>query len=135
MLASAREILDWISDAAFALDPGGRCMYVNRRGAELAGQPAGCLLGRMAGEIFPEQWSSGFWACAQALTGRAPGYFRGFYPPAGAWIEAALYPGRRGLLAVLRDVTRQVLAEQQVHRAPAEVEASRRELERLAGRG
>ncbi|HET9973256.1 MAG TPA: BTAD domain-containing putative transcriptional regulator [Streptosporangiaceae bacterium] len=135
MLASVREILDWISDAVFALDPEGRCMYVNERGAELTGQPAGCLVGRMAGEIFPGQWSSGFWACVQALTGRAPGRFRGFYPPAGAWIEAVLYPGRRGLLAVLRDVTGQVLAEQQVHRALAEVEASRRELEPHAGRG
>jgi hypothetical protein len=38
------------------------------------------------------------------------------------------------LLAVLRDVTRQVLAEEQVHRALAEVEASRSELEDLAAR-
>lgn len=46
-----------------------------------------------------------------------------------------MYPGRPGLLAVLRDVTGQVLAEQQVHRALAAVEASRRELGSLAGRG
>ena len=67
--------------------------------------------------------------------GEGSGLLPGFYPPAGAWIEAALYPDRRGLLAVLRDVTRQVLAEQQVHRALAEVEASRRELECLVSRG
>ena len=48
MLASAREILDWISDAVFALDPEGRCLYVNGRGAELAGQPAR-QLGRQDG--------------------------------------------------------------------------------------
>lgn len=135
MLESAREVLDWISDAAFALDREGRCLYVNRRGAELAGQPAGCLVGRTVCEIFPGQWSSGFWACAGALTGRAPGYFRGFYPPAGAWLDAAVYPGRPGLLAVLRDVSPQVLAKEQVHRALAEAEASRRELECLAGPG
>jgi hypothetical protein len=45
-----------------------------------------------------------------------------------------LYPGGRGLLAVLRDVTGQVLAEEQVHRALAGVEASRRELQSLTAR-
>jgi hypothetical protein len=45
-----------------------------------------------------------------------------------------LYPGGRGLLAVLRDVTGQVLAEEQVHRALAGVEASRRDLQSLTTR-
>jgi hypothetical protein len=36
---------------------------------------------------------------------------------------------------VLRDVTGQVLAEQQIHQALAEVEESRRELECLVGQG
>ncbi len=130
---STRELLDWISDAAFALDSRGRCTYVNGLGAELAGKPASCLVGRTVGEIFPEQWSAGFSACAETLTGGAPGYFRGFYPTIGAWIDAALYPGERGLLAVLHDVTRQVLAEQQIHHALAEVEASSSELECFAG--
>ena len=135
MLGSAREILDQISDAVFVLDPGRCFIYVNRRGAELAGCPASCLIGRTACEVFPEEWSPGFFACAEAaLSKQAPGYFRGFYPPIGAWLDAALYPGAQGLLAVLRDVTRQVLAEEQVHRALAEVEASRSELEDLAAR-
>ena len=42
----AREILDWISDAAFVLDARGRCLYMNRRAAEFAGRPASCLIGR-----------------------------------------------------------------------------------------
>jgi DNA-binding SARP family transcriptional activator len=135
MMEPAREILDQISDAVFVLDPGRCFIYVNRRGAELAGCPASCLIGRTACEIFPEEWSPGFFACAEtALSKKAPGYFRGFYPPIGAWLDAALYPGAHGLLAVLRDVTRQVLAEEQVHRALAEVEASRSELEDLAAR-
>jgi PAS domain S-box-containing protein len=127
-----REILDWISDAAFVLDPGGRFLYINRRAAELAGRPASCLIGRTVWEIFPEEWSPGFSVRAEAaLKERAPGYFRGFCPPASTWLDAALYPGGQGLLAVLRDVTGQVLAEEQVHRALAVVEASRSELESL----
>jgi PAS domain S-box-containing protein len=127
-----REILDWISDAAFVLDPGGRFLYINRRAAELAGRPASCLIGRTIREVFPEEWSPGFSACAEAaLKEQDPSYFRGFCPPVSAWLDAVLYPGGRGLLAVLRDVTRQVLAEEQVHRALAEVEASRSELECL----
>ena len=131
----AWEILGWISDAAFVLDPGGRLLYINRRAAELAGRPASRLIGRTVCEIFPEEWSPGFCACAQAaLKEQAPGCFRGFCPPASAWLDAALYPGGRGLLAVLRDVTGQVLAEEQVHRALAGVEASRRELQSLTTR-
>ena len=45
----AWEILGWISDAAFVLDPGGRLLYVNRRAAELAGRPpAASSAGRSA---------------------------------------------------------------------------------------
>ena len=57
MLGSAREILDQISDAVFVLDPGRCFIFANRRGAELAGCPASCLVGRTACEIFPEEWS------------------------------------------------------------------------------
>ena len=136
MLEPSREILDWISDAAFVLDPGGRFLYVNRRAAELAGRMAGRLIGRTVREVFPEEWSPGFSACVEAaLKEQAPGSFRGFCPSVSAWLEAALYPGGRGLLALLHDVSGQVLAEEQVHRALAGVEASRRELESLAGRG
>ena len=135
MLEPTWEILDWISDAAFVLDPGGRFLYINRRAAELAGYPASRLIGRTVREIFPEEWSPGFSACAEAaLKEQAPGSFRGFCPPASAWLDAALYPGGRGLLAVLRDATRQALAEEQVHRALAGVEVSRRELESLTAR-
>lgn len=134
-LESTQEILDWISDAAFVLDPGGRFLYINRPAAELAGRPASRLIGRTVCEIFPEEWSPGFCACAQAaLKEQAPGSFRGFCPPLSAWLDAALYPGGRGLLAVLRNVTGQVLAEEQVHRALAGVEASRSELESLTAR-
>lgn len=132
----SREILGWISDAAFVLDPEGRCLYINCRAAELAGRPASRLIGRTVREIFPEEWMLGFSARAEtALSEQAPGSFRGFCPPVNAWLDAALYPGRRGLLAVLHDVTGQVLAEEQVHRALAGVEASRRALESLASRG
>ncbi len=43
-----------------------------------------------------------------------------------------MYPGERGPLVVLHDVTRQVLAAQHIHRALAEVETSCNELECLA---
>ncbi len=66
MLEPTGEILGWISDAAFVLDPGGRFLYINRRAAELAGRPASCLIGRTVCEIFPEEWSPGFSACAEA---------------------------------------------------------------------
>ena len=69
----AWEILGWISDAAFVLDPGGRLLYVNRQAAEFAGRPASRLIGRTVCEIFPEEWSPGFCACAQAaLKEQAP---------------------------------------------------------------
>jgi PAS domain S-box-containing protein len=130
-----REVLDWISDAAFVLDPGGRFLYINDQAAELAGHPASCLIGRMVCEVFPEEWSPGFCACVMAaLKEQADGCFRGFSAPVDAWLDAALYPGGRGLLAVLRNVTGQVLAEEQVHRALAAVEASRSQLESLTAR-
>ncbi|MGH3403149.1 MAG: BTAD domain-containing putative transcriptional regulator [Streptosporangiaceae bacterium] len=135
VLEPTREILDWISDAAFVLDPEGRFLYVNRRGADLAGHPASEIAGRTVRAICTEERLPGFCDCAEAaLREQAPGHFRGFCPPVNAWLDAALYPGGRGLLVVLRDVTRQVLAEEQVHRALAEVEASRSELECLTGR-
>ncbi|MGH3274986.1 MAG: BTAD domain-containing putative transcriptional regulator [Streptosporangiaceae bacterium] len=131
----AWEIVDWISDAAFVLDPRARFLYINRRGADLAGHPASTVVGRPVREICTEEWLPGFSSCAEAaLALQAPSHFRGFCPPADAWLDVVLYPGRRGLLAVLRDATRQVLAEEQVHLALAEVEASRRELECLATR-
>ena len=66
----------------FVLDPGRCFIFANRRGAELAGCPASCLVGRTACEIFPEEWSWGFFACAEAaLSKKAPGYFRGSTSP------------------------------------------------------
>lgn len=134
MPGPTREILDWISDAAFVLDPAGRVLYVNRRGADLTGQAACGVVGRPVRAICTEERLPGFCDCAEAaLREQAPGHFRGFCPPTNAWLDATLYPGRRGLLVVLRDVTQQVLAEEQVHRALAEVEVSRSELECLTG--
>jgi len=135
MLKPTREILDWISDAAFVLDPAARFLYINARGADLAGRPACRVIGRTVREVCTEDRLPGFCGWAEAaLKEQAPGHFRGFCPPVNAWFDTALYPGDRGLLAVLRDVTGQVLAEEQVHRALAEVEASRSELECLAAR-
>ena len=107
--------------------------YVSTGGACRTCRAPGQLHHRQDGLRYPpEEWSLGFSARAEAaLKERAPGYFRGFCPPASTWLDAALYPGGQGLLAVLRDVTGQVLAEERVHRALAVVEASRSELESL----
>ncbi len=119
----------------YVLGHNGRLEYANPPGAQLAGFPASCLTGMMVREVFPDDWLGDYRRCAEtALTEKAPGCFRTFCAPLDSWLEWTVYPGERGVLILSRNVTRLVQAGECVHQAVAAVEASRRELQALAGR-
>ncbi|HEU5390228.1 MAG TPA: PAS domain-containing protein [Streptosporangiaceae bacterium] len=123
------DVLGWIPDAVYVLGHDERLVYANQPAADLAGLPAGCLIGMTAGAVFPGDWLEAYRTCVgTALAARAPGCFRAYCASLGSWLEWTVYPGGQGILILSRDVTRVVKAEQRVRRALAAVQASRSDL-------
>ena len=102
-------------EAVLTVDQDWRFTFVNRVAGELAGQPPASLIGMNAWEVFPQAVGTFIYAeLHAAAAGRRPRRFAEYFPAIDRWIEVDAYPTRAGLLAMVRDITAQKLAVQQV---------------------
>jgi PAS domain S-box-containing protein len=99
-------LFDRISDGLYVVDLAWRCLYVNRRGAELVNRSPDELIGANVWDIFPEAADLPIHADAhQALRDNVPAHFEAFVPLLRKWITADLYPGPEGLTILAHDTT------------------------------
>jgi PAS domain S-box-containing protein len=99
-------ILDNLRDAVIMLDDEGRVAYLNQAAALVSGRPAGDLLGKPFGAIFPE--CPGNNLCDElhrAVADRRQGHFEGYCAASDRWLEADVHPSPDHLLVITRDVT------------------------------
>ncbi|MBI4319888.1 MAG: response regulator [Chloroflexi bacterium] len=106
-------ILESITDGFVAVDRDGRFTYVNREAQRLLGRPSEELIGRKAGEEFPEALGSVFEKeCRKAISERVTVEFEALYAPLDVWLAVRAYPSEDGLSIYLRDITGRKRAEQ-----------------------
>ena len=121
-------LLESISDAFAAIDAQGRYTVVNRRAAELLGQPIEDLRGRQLRDHVPACMTpdhvAELEASAQSRTARR---FECFHDPSQRWFETRLYPYEGGLSIFFSDITERKQAEQRLTQWNVDLERRVRE--------
>ncbi len=106
-------LLDRITDGFVTFDKELRYTSVNRKAAELAHASSEAMIGRKIVEVFPDALDSPtHLALLEALEKQHYVVEMDYYPPLDLWYETHIYPTSEGLSVFIRDVTKQMRAEQ-----------------------
>jgi PAS domain S-box-containing protein len=109
----AARLLESITDAFVALDPGGRITYANAAAEKLAGAKREQMLGRDYWEIFPEAIGTALdHELSRAMRDRVPADFEYHYAASDAWYQVKAQPASDGGISIFsRDITKRKRAE------------------------
>jgi PAS domain S-box-containing protein len=111
-------ILENLDDVFYAFDADWRFIYINHRGEQLSGISREELLGEVIWDRFPDTRGTEFEH--QYRTARATGHpvqFVEYYEAFGTWLDVKAFPAEDGLAVLLRDITEQRRAEEQLRQA------------------
>lgn len=101
-----RAILDGLTDPFIYLDSRIVFRYLNPAAERMLQRSRKDLLGKVAGEIFPEALETVFSTeCRRALEEQKPTSFETYYAPLRVWLETRVYPVSGGLALYLRDIS------------------------------
>ena len=109
---SAR-LLESITDAFIALDPGGRITYANAAAERLIGMKREQMLGRNYGELFPDAFGTTLdRELSRVMRDRVPADFEYHYAPSDAWYQVKAQPANGGGISFFsRDISEHKRAE------------------------
>ncbi|MGY4517382.1 PAS domain-containing protein [Lysobacter sp. HA18] len=120
-------ILDAMTEGVFTLDRQWRFNYVNPEAYRILRHEPGSLRGKMIWEHFPGTEESAFGEhYRRTMEERRKSSFTAFYPGMDSWYEVTAYPAPEGISVYFRDVTTQVLAEQERERVAFDAERQAR---------
>jgi PAS domain S-box-containing protein len=126
-------ILDSISEGFMVVNRDWRCVYANRRAAEILGLSPDDLMGRKLPDLFPAITAMPFFAEAQrAMSERRPARIEVHVRELDAWFDADLMPTGHGLSVFTREITDRKRGERKLERTLADLARSNRELDRFA---
>src|SRR5690606_8787224 len=104
--ARAREILESITDAFWALDRDWRFTYVNHHAEKVLGTKRSDLIGRRIWDAFPDGIGTrAYGEMTKALLEQQPRGFETESPVLDRWLEVHVYPSDSGLSVYLHDIT------------------------------
>ena len=107
-------VLENTTDGYLAVDAQWDIQYVNRRAEELFATSRTVLMNQPLWKSLPKLGDVFRHDAEQAATLRRSTTVRGLYEPGAKWLEAYIHPQPDGVALYLRDVSEQVLAEQQL---------------------
>lgn len=107
-------VLENTTDGYLAVDTTWDIQYVNRRAEELFETSRTVLMNQPLWTSLPKLSDVFRPAAVQAATLRRSITVRGLYAPGSKWLEAHIHPQPDGVALYLRDVSEQVLSEQQL---------------------
>jgi PAS domain S-box-containing protein len=123
-----RLLLESISDGVFVVDRDLRFVLVNDAGAGLLGMSKGKLLGKRIGDLPRDVEETPFFMTFErVLEAREPDTVVGEYvyeDGRRGWYEMRLYPVPEGVLGIVRDITEQKKAEEELVRLSNAVKMS-----------
>src|SRR5690606_35918488 len=111
-------IFSSITDAVYVLDADWRFTFLNRRAEEILERKAADLIGRYVWGAFPEARQTIVYE--EFHRARRDGVAVDaeiYYPPLDRWLHARGFPHDNGLTVYFRDISDQVLREQQLRQA------------------
>jgi diguanylate cyclase (GGDEF)-like protein len=111
-LPDVPDVLEYMSDAFFALDSNWHFSYLNRKAEGLLERSRADLIGTCIWDEFPELVTTPLYdRFHTVLDDRLPLVFDEFYAPLFRWYSIRAVPMRNGVCAYFADVTDQKLAE------------------------
>lgn len=119
----AAHILESITDAFVALDPGWRVTYMNGRAAQLLERKPEELIGRCMWDVFPAADGISHRELHRAVAEQTVVVYEEFYPARDTWFQVHAYPSPEGVSLFLQDITED-------KRAALELEQTRERLTR-----
>ncbi len=131
-LETAREklenVLTRVHDGVFTLDPTWRFSFLNERAVQLLGKLRDALLEQPIWEVYPDLVGGEFYLEAhRAVTEQEIIHLEYVHLLPDRWVDARLSPAADGLTVFLLEVTEKKQAEEALHRAHAQLEATGRE--------
>jgi PAS domain S-box-containing protein len=100
------EIMSRMSDGFAIFDRDWRYVYVNDRGAEIAGKGRGQLLGKRLWDLFPDEVGQpSYEQLTRAMQENSSVHFETFYQPFGKWFDLRAHPSTEGLALYIADIT------------------------------
>lgn len=106
-------VLDKILDGFMVLDKNFNYIYVNRKLGEMTHKDPAWLTGRNAWDVFPEVVGSpSYNAIMEAIRDQKYVTHMDYFPPLDLWHENHIYPNEEGVSIFVRDVSKQMRAEQ-----------------------
>ena len=108
-------VLDKITEGFLVIDNDLRYKYVNKQMGEMVHMDSSSFIGRTVLEMFPNIVDSPtYHALTDAMRERKYVYHMDYYMPLDLWYENHIYPDENGLSMFIRDVTKQMRAEQKL---------------------
>jgi len=108
-------ILERITDGFITLDHQYKYTHVNKRAAEILRRDPQEILGHQVWDLFPDVVNSPTYvAITGAMNERTYKTTMDYYPPLDLWFEIHVYPTDEGVSMFVRDVTKQMHAEQRL---------------------
>ena len=114
-----RQILESLTDAFVAVDRDLCITFTNSAAERVLGGADGALIGRSLTDVLPTGSDAVVHACKQALESGEPGELTVRMNEAQRWVEARIFPSRRGLSLYLHDATDRRRAEELVRASEA----------------
>jgi PAS domain S-box-containing protein len=120
--------LENLTDGFFTMDRDWRFSYVNGEAERLIRKQRSELIGQRLADVFGDASGSPFYGhYRRALDESVVVQAEEYYAPMDVWLQLKVYPSRQGLAVYIRDVTERVLAQRELLRLNAELEARVRE--------
>jgi PAS domain S-box-containing protein len=120
--------LESLTDGFFTIDREWRITYLNPEAERLMRRPRAEMLGRRISDEFVHPSAAPFLQhYRRALEQNVAVQAEEYYEPLGLWVSLRIYPSAQGLAVYARDVTDRVLAQRELLRLNAELEARVRE--------
>jgi PAS domain S-box-containing protein len=102
------EMQEKISDAIIVLDRDYRILRINSTLLSMIGVTREYLIGNVLWDLFPNSKETQFYAFYQEVLNKGVSvYFEDYYPHLDQWYRVSAYPTPEGLVAYLRDVSRE----------------------------
>ena len=108
-------VLDRITEGFIVLNEDFQYTYVNKKMGEMSHLEPSSFIGKTVWDVFPEAVDSPtYHAFQEAMKERKYLQHMDYYPPLDLWYENHIYPTETGLSMFIRDVTKQMHAEQKL---------------------
>lgn len=121
------EVMERVSDGILAMDNEWRYTYLNPAGAAMLERSAEELMGKCAWVEAPHAIGGAYYqACHRAVLEQRAIDHQEYFPRIGRWLAGRIYPSKKGVSVVFKDITERVVRERELEDAHLQLQLTLR---------